>query len=55
MVDEELEQLTSVYSPYSVIVRRVKILEQNERSITAEVILDIQGGNLRNVGLIMLS
>ncbi|MEL6788650.1 MAG: hypothetical protein AAFO76_14890 [Cyanobacteria bacterium J06607_15] len=36
-VDEELEQLTSVYSPYRGKIRRVKILGQNERSITAEV------------------
>ena len=42
-VDEELEQLTSVYSPYRGKVRRVKILGQNERSITAEVTLDIRG------------
>ena len=41
-VDEELEQLTSVYSPYRGKVRRVKILGQNERSITAEVTLDIR-------------
>jgi len=44
-VDEELEQLTSVYSPYRGKVRRVKILGQNERSITAEVTLDIRSGN----------
>ncbi|PSB08895.1 hypothetical protein C7B62_15080 [Pleurocapsa sp. CCALA 161] len=43
-VDEELEQLTSVYSPYRGKVRRVKILGQNERAITAEVTLDIRGG-----------
>ena len=43
-VDEELEQLTSVYSPYRGKVRRVKILGQNERSITAEVTLDIRVG-----------
>ena len=43
-VDEELEQLTSVYSPYRGKVRRVKILGQNERSITAEVTLDIRDG-----------
>ena len=42
-VDEELEQLTSVYSPYRGKVRRVKILGQNEQSITAEVTLDIRG------------
>ena len=36
-VDGELEQLTSVYSPYRGKVRRVKILGQNECSITAEV------------------
>ena len=41
-VDEELESLTSVYSPYRGKVRRVKILGQNERSITAEVTLDIR-------------
>ncbi|MGK7952463.1 MAG: hypothetical protein AB4368_27665 [Xenococcaceae cyanobacterium] len=43
-VDEELEQLTSVYSPYRGKVRRVKILGQNERSITAEVTLDLRDG-----------
>ena len=43
-VDEELEQLTSVYSPYRGKVRRVKVLGQNERSITAEVTLDIRNG-----------
>ena len=43
-VDGELEQLTSVYSPYRGKVRRVKILGQNERSITAEVTLDIRDG-----------
>ncbi|MDJ0789865.1 MAG: hypothetical protein QNK05_23965 [Myxococcota bacterium] len=43
-VDEELEQLTSVYSPYRGKIRRVKILGQNERSITAEVTLDIRDG-----------
>lgn len=32
--DEEVSQLTSVYSPYRGKVRRVKILGQNERSIT---------------------
>jgi chromosome segregation ATPase len=41
-VDEELDKLTSVYSPYRGKVRRVKILGQNERSITAEVTLDIR-------------
>ena len=43
-VDEELEQLTSVYSPDRGKVRRVKILGQNERSITAEVTLDLRDG-----------
>ena len=43
-VDGELEQLTSVYSPYRGKVRRVKILGQNERAITAEVTLDIRDG-----------
>jgi chromosome segregation ATPase len=42
-VDEELDKLTSVYSPYRGKIRRVKILGQNERSITAEVTLDIRG------------
>ncbi|HEY9766996.1 MAG TPA: hypothetical protein V6C71_00635 [Coleofasciculaceae cyanobacterium] len=42
-VDEELDKLTSVYSPYRGKVRRVKILGQNERAITAEVTLDIRG------------
>ncbi len=36
-VDEELEQLTSVYFPYRGKIRRVKILGQNEGRITAEV------------------
>ena len=43
-VDEELAQLTAVYSPYRGKVRRVKILGQNERAITAEVALDIRDG-----------
>ena len=43
-VDEELEKLTSVYSPYKGKVRRVKILGQNERSINVEVTLDIRDG-----------
>ena len=41
-VDEELEQLTSVYSPYRGKIKRVKILGQNERSINVEVTLDIR-------------
>lgn len=41
-VDEELESLTSVYSPYRGKVRRVKVLGQNERSINIEVTLDIR-------------
>jgi chromosome segregation ATPase len=41
-VDEELEQLTSVYSPYRGKVRRVKILGQSERDISVEVTLDIR-------------
>jgi chromosome segregation ATPase len=44
-VDEELDKLTSVYSPYRGKIRRVKILGQNERSITAEVTLDIRDKN----------
>lgn len=42
-VDEELDKLTSVYSPYRGKVRRVKILGQNEMSINVEVTLDIRG------------
>ncbi len=42
-VDDELDKLTSVYSPYRGKVRRVKILGQNERSINVEVTLDIRG------------
>lgn len=43
-VDEEVSQLTSVYSPYRGKVRRVKILGQTERSINVEVTLDIRDG-----------
>ncbi len=43
-VDEELDKLTSVYSPYRGKVRRVKILGQSERDINVEVTLDIRGG-----------
>ncbi len=43
-VDEELDKLTSVYSPYRGKVRRVKILGQNERTITAEVTLELRDG-----------
>ena len=43
-VDDDLNKLTAVISPYRAKVRRVKILGQNERSITAEVTLDIRGG-----------
>ena len=41
-VDEELESLTSVYTLYRAKVQPVKILGQNERLITAEVIFDIR-------------
>jgi biotin carboxyl carrier protein len=43
-VDDELDKQKSVFSPYRGKIRRVKILGQNERSITAEVTLDIRGG-----------
>jgi hypothetical protein len=43
-VDDELDKQKSVFSPYRGKVRRVKILGQNERSIPAEVTLDIRGG-----------
>ncbi|MGL5834782.1 MAG: hypothetical protein ACRC1Z_16330 [Waterburya sp.] len=36
-VDDEFDKLTSVYSPYRGKIRRVKILGQNERSITANI------------------
>ncbi|HEY9768554.1 MAG TPA: hypothetical protein V6C71_08600 [Coleofasciculaceae cyanobacterium] len=42
-VDDELDKQESVYFPYRGKVRRVKILGQNERAITAEVTLDIRG------------
>jgi hypothetical protein len=40
-VDDELDTLTSFFSLYRGKVRKVKILGQNERSMTAEVTLDI--------------
>ena len=43
-VNDDLENLVSVYSPYRGKVRRVKILGQSDRAITAEVTLDIRGG-----------
>ncbi len=43
-VDEELDKLTSVYSPYRGKVRRVKVLGQSERDINVEVTLDIRSG-----------
>lgn len=44
-VDEKLEKLNRVYSPYQGKVRRVRILGQDERAITAEVTLIVEGGN----------
>ena len=41
-VEQELGELVQVRSPYGGRVRRVKILGQNERLITAEVTLDIR-------------
>ena len=41
-VDDDLDKLTAVISPYRGKVRRAKILGQYERSITAEVTLDIR-------------
>jgi chromosome segregation ATPase len=43
-VNDELETLVSVYSPYRGKVRRVKILGQSERDINVEVTLDVRGG-----------
>lgn len=42
-VNDELETLVSVYSPYRGKVRRVKILGQSERDINVEVTLDVRG------------
>jgi hypothetical protein len=42
-VEEELGELVEVRSPYAGRVRRVKVLGQNERNITAEITLDIRG------------
>ena len=41
-VESELEEIVAVRSPYSGRVRRVKILGQNERLITAEITRDIR-------------
>ncbi len=41
-VEAKLEEIVAVRSPYSGRVRRVKILGQNDRLITAEVTLDIR-------------
>ena len=41
-VNDELEKSTSVYSPYRGKVRKIKIVEQNNRLITAEITLDIR-------------
>lgn len=43
-VNDELETLVSVYSPYRGKVRRVKILGQSERDINVEVTLDVRDG-----------
>jgi multidrug efflux pump subunit AcrA (membrane-fusion protein) len=42
-VETKLGELVAVRSPYSGRVRRIKILGQNERMITAEITLDIRG------------
>ena len=43
-VNDELETLVSVYSPYRGKVRRVKVLNQSERDINVEVTLDVRDG-----------
>ena len=43
-VNDELETLVSVYSPYRGKVRRVKVLNQSDRNINVEVTLDVRGG-----------
>ena len=42
-VNDELETLVSVYSPYRGKVRRVKVLNQSDRNINVEVTLDVRG------------
>ncbi len=42
-VNDELENLVSVYSPYRGKVRRIKILGQSDRNINVEVTLDVKG------------
>jgi chromosome segregation ATPase len=44
-VNDELETLVSVYSPYRGKVRRVKVLNQSDRNINVEVTLDVRGGS----------
>ena len=41
-VESKLDEIVEVRSPYSGRVRRVKILGQNDRLITAEITLDIR-------------
>lgn len=43
-VNDELETLVSVYSPYRGKVRRIKVLNQSERDINVEVTLDVRDG-----------
>ena len=43
-VNDELETLVSVYSPYRGKVRRVKVLNQSDRNINVEVTLDVRDG-----------
>jgi biotin carboxyl carrier protein len=41
-VESALEEITTVRSPYPGTVRRVRILNQSNRTITAEVIIDVE-------------
>ena len=43
-MNDELETLVSVYSPYRGKVRRIKVLNQSNRNMNAEVALDVRGG-----------
>lgn len=43
-VEADLEELVAVRSPFSGMVRRVRFVGQNERSIRVEIVLDTRGG-----------
>lgn len=43
-MNDKLDNLVFVYSPYRGKVRRVKILGQSDHNINVEVTLDVRGG-----------